>query len=90
KLLKENTKEMGKKEEFYDFFTPENPEKPEIHGGFVLAYYKENEEVEKKIQEDLNVSIRCIPLEEENNKKEGKCLFTGEPTKQRAIFGKAY
>jgi len=91
KLLRDNTKEMDNREEFYDFFTPKNPEKPEIHGGFVLAYFDENEEVEKKIQEDLNVSVRCIPLEEENNnKEEGKCLFSGKTTKQKAIFGKAY
>ncbi|MBN1694785.1 proline--tRNA ligase [candidate division WOR-3 bacterium] len=90
RLLKYNTKEIKSKEDFYDFFTPRNIEKPEIHGGFVLAYFKEDEEIEKKIQEDLNVSIRCIPLEEENNKEEGKCLFTGKPTRQKVIFGKAY
>ena len=69
KLLKDNTKTIDSKEEFYDFFTPRNPEKPEIHGGFVLAYFKEDEEIEKKIQEELNVSIRCIPLDEENIKE---------------------
>ena len=90
RLLKYNTKTMDSKSDFYDFFTPKNAEKPEIHGGFVLAYFKEDAEIEKKIQEDLNVSIRCIPLEEENNKEEGKCLFTGKPTKQKVIFGKAY
>jgi len=90
KLLKDNTKSVDSKADFYDFFTPKNAEKPEIHGGFVLAYFEEDEEIEKKIQEDLNVSIRCIPLEYENDKEEGKCLFAGKPTKQKVIFGKAY
>jgi len=90
KLLKDNTKSIDSKADFYDFFTPKNTDKPEIHGGFVLAYFKENEEIEKKIREDLNVSIRCIPLEYENDKEEGKCLFTGKPTRQKVIFGKAY
>jgi len=90
KLLKDNTKSIDSKADFYDFFTPKNVEKPEIHGGFVLAYFKEDEEIEKKIREDLNVSIRCIPLDEENIKEEGKCLFTGKPTRQKVIFGKAY
>jgi len=90
KLLKDNTKSIDSKADFYDFFTPKNVEKPEIHGGFVLAYFKEDEEIEKKIREDLNVSIRCIPLDEKKNKEEGKCLFTGKPTRQKVIFGKAY
>jgi len=90
KLLEDNTKEIDSKEEFYDFFTPRNPKKPEIHGGFVLTYFNGNEQIENKIREDLNVSIRCIPLEEKNNKKEGKCIFTGEKTTARVIFGKAY
>ena len=90
KLLKDNTKEINNKEEFYKFFTPENPEKPEIHGGFALTFFNGNEEIENKIREDLNVSIRCIPLDEENNKKEGKCIFSGEKTTKRVIFGKAY
>jgi prolyl-tRNA synthetase len=90
KILKDNTKAMNSKDDFYNFFTPKNAEKPEIHGGFVLAYFKEDAEIENKIQEDLNVSIRCIPLEYENDKEDGKCLFTGKPTKQRVIFGKAY
>ncbi len=90
KLLKDNTKTLNSKDEFYDFFTPRNRENPEIHGGFVLAYFSGDQEIEKKIQEDLNVSIRCIPLEDENKNEKGKCLFTGKPAEQKVIFGKAY
>ncbi len=90
KLLKDNTKTINSKEEFYDFFTPANPEKPEIHGGFAHVYFRGDEEIENKIREELNVSIRCIPLDEKKNKEESKCLFTGKPTRQKVIFGKAY
>jgi prolyl-tRNA synthetase len=90
KLLKDNTKEINNKKEFYEFFTPENPEKPEIHGGFALTYFNGDEQTENKIREDLNVSIRCIPLDEENNKKEGTCIFSGGKTTKKVIFGKAY
>lgn len=90
KLLKDNTKSINSKADFYDFFTPKNAKKPEIHGGFVRVYFKEDKKLEEKIREDLNVSIRCIPLEEDNDRKAGKCLFTGKSTKQRVIFGKAY
>ena len=34
--LQEHTMRIDSKEEFYRFFTPENPERPEIHGGFAL------------------------------------------------------
>ena len=35
----EHTRKIDTKEEFYDFFTPQNPAKPEIHGGFALAHW---------------------------------------------------
>ena len=48
-------------EDFYAFFTAENPSKPEIHGGFALAHWNGSAEIEAKIKEDLKVTIRCIP-----------------------------
>ncbi|MFA6725586.1 MAG: hypothetical protein WCS13_02610 [Candidatus Cloacimonadaceae bacterium] len=36
----------------------------------------------------MKVTIRCIPLEAE--KEEGKCIYCGQPSSQRAIFAKAY
>ena len=30
---------IDSKEEFYQFFTPKNPAKPEIHGGFALTHW---------------------------------------------------
>ena len=36
-----NTRTIDNREEFKDFFTPKNEEKPEIHGGFALCHYAE-------------------------------------------------
>jgi len=79
---------LDSKDDFYDFFTPKNLEKPEIHGGFALSHWNGKQDVEEKIKNDLNVTIRSIPLEWKSEK--GKCIFTGEPSTQRVIFAKAY
>lgn len=84
----ENIVKIDKKEEFYKFFTPKNKEKPEIHGGFAFTHWYGDQEVEKQIQQDLGVTIRCIPQEME--KEEGICPFTGRPSPQRVIFAKSY
>lgn len=57
-------------------------------GGFILAHWNGSEEVEQKIKEETKATIRCIPIEMEA--KEGKCIITGEPSKQKVIFAKAY
>ncbi len=46
---------IDSKEEFYDFFTPKNSAKPEIHGGFALAHWNGSREVEEQIKSDLKV-----------------------------------
>jgi prolyl-tRNA synthetase len=85
---REQTKTLDSKDEFYAFFTPKNGEKPEIHGGFALAHWNGSAEAEAKIKEDLKVTIRCIPFEE--NPEPGTCIFTGEPSAQRVVFAKSY
>ena len=59
-----NTRVIDSKEEFYDFFTPKNSAKPEIHGGFALAHWNGSREVEEQIKNDLKVTIRVIPLDD--------------------------
>ena len=89
---KEHTRKIDNKEEFYAFFTPKNPNKPEIHGGFALTHWNGSPEVEAKIKEDLKVTIRCIPEAngDEFTDETGVCPFSGEPSARRVIFGKAY
>jgi flagellar hook-associated protein 3 FlgL len=56
-------------------------------GGFAIAYFADEAATEEVLAE-LKVTIRCIPLDQEVT--EGRCLFTGQPTTQKAIFAKAY
>ncbi|HXB13402.1 MAG TPA: His/Gly/Thr/Pro-type tRNA ligase C-terminal domain-containing protein, partial [Bacteroidia bacterium] len=60
----------------------------EKKGGFVLAHWDGTSETEEKIKEETKATIRCIPLN--NNKEEGKCVYSGKPSTQRVIFAKAY
>jgi prolyl-tRNA synthetase len=85
---REHTRVIDTKEDFYAFFTPQNAEKPEIHGGFALAHWNGSAEVEAKLKEELKVTIRCIPFDE--RPQPGRCIFTGEPSEQRVVFGKSY
>jgi prolyl-tRNA synthetase len=87
KFRDENTRKIDSKEEFYDFFTPKNVAKPEIHGGFALAHWNGSRDVEEQIKRDLKVTIRVIPF---GDSEPGKCIFTGEPSARRVIWAKAY
>ena len=87
KFRDEHTRKIDKKEDFYDFFTPKNSGKPEIHGGFGLAHWNGSREVEERIKNDLKVTIRVIPFGEA---EPGKCIFTGEPSPRRVIWAKSY
>lgn len=84
----DNIVEINNKDDFYAFFTPKNPDQPEIHGGFALAHWNGSPEVEEQLQRELKVTIRCIP--HEFGQELGTCFMTGEPSKQRVVFAKAY
>ena len=60
----------------------------EEKGGFVSAHWDGTTETEKKIKELTKATIRCIPLD--NEQEEGKCILTGAPSKERVLFAKAY
>jgi len=83
-----NIKVIDNKDDFYKFFTPENKEKPEIHGGFALCHWNGSAQVEEQVKNDLNVTIRCIPLD--GKPEGGKCVISGEKSERRVIFAKSY
>ncbi|MEZ4745710.1 MAG: proline--tRNA ligase [Calditrichia bacterium] len=83
-----NTVKIDNKKDFYDFFTPQNRNQPEIHGGFALAHWNGSDAVEAQIKQDLGVTIRCIPFDEAE--EPGRCIITGEESKRRVLFAKAY
>ena len=56
--------------------------------GFVSAHWDGTPETEDKIKEMTKATIRCIPL---NNEQEaGVCILTGQPSVQRVLFARAY
>ena len=85
---KEHTVAMTDKSRFYEYFTPQNHAKPEIHGGFAVSYWCGEPACELKIKEDLAVTIRSIPFEPES--KSGACICCGKPSTYQAVFAKAY
>jgi len=56
--------------------------------GFISAHWDGTSETEEKIKEKTKATIRCIPLN--NTQEEGKCILTGNPSKQRVLFARAY
>jgi prolyl-tRNA synthetase len=83
-----NTRMIDSKEEFYEFFTPKDSGKPEIHGGFALAHWDGSREVEEQVKNDLKVTIRCIPLD--GLGEPGRCMLTGKPSPRRVVWAKSY
>jgi prolyl-tRNA synthetase len=57
-------------------------------GGFISAHWDGTEETESKIKELTKATIRCIPTDE--TPEEGVCFYTGNPSKGRVLFAKAY
>jgi prolyl-tRNA synthetase len=56
--------------------------------GFISAHWDGTSETEEKIKDLTKATIRCIPLN--NEQEEGKCILTGNPSKQRVLFARAY
>jgi len=57
-------------------------------GGFVSAHWDGTAETEDKIKDLSKATIRCIP--QNNLQEEGKCILTGNPSRERVLFARAY
>lgn len=79
-FTEENTRTVDTWEEFKDVL--EN--KP----GFIYAHWDGTAETEERIKEETKATIRCIPFD--SKLEDGKCVFSGQPSKQRVLFAKAY
>ena len=77
---KENTFKVDTYDEFKEIINNK--------GGFVLAHWDGTTETEQKIKEETKATIRCIPFD--NEQEDGKCIYSGKPSKQRVLFAKAY
>lgn len=57
-------------------------------GGFISAHWDGTAETEEAIKEKTKATIRCIPLD--NKQEAGKCILSGNPSKERVLFARAY
>jgi prolyl-tRNA synthetase len=57
-------------------------------GGFVSAHWDGTAETEEAIKKQTKATIRCIPLDAKE--EVGQCVYSGNPSKQRVLFAKAY
>ena len=57
-------------------------------GGFISAHWDGTSDTEEKIKQQAKATIRCIPLN--NDKQDGQCILTGNPSTQRVLFARAY
>ncbi|HEY3666619.1 MAG TPA: proline--tRNA ligase [Polyangiaceae bacterium] len=82
---------------FDAFFTPKNPNKPEVHGGLALSHWCTSPKCETAIKDALKVTIRCIPTfgiagakAAARINEPGRCIVCGEPSSMRVVFAKSY
>jgi prolyl-tRNA synthetase len=62
--------------------------KAAVEHGFALAHWCGSATCEAKIKEETKATMRCIPLEQSG--EPGVCIFCAEPSKDKAIFARAY
>ena len=57
-------------------------------GGFIEAHWDGTPETEEKIKAETKATIRLVPLNFIEDS--GKCVYSGEPSKQRVVFARSY
>jgi prolyl-tRNA synthetase len=57
-------------------------------GGFIMAHWDGTAETEARIKDETKATIRCIPFE--GIEEEGKCIYSGKPSKRRVLFARSY
>jgi prolyl-tRNA synthetase len=62
--------------------------KQAVEKGFAYCYFCGDEDVELRIKNETKATLRCVPLDQDF--PEGKCLFTGKPAREKAVFARAY
>jgi prolyl-tRNA synthetase len=62
--------------------------KERVQQGFVRVYWAGTSVDEDQIKSDTNATVRVVPFEQPDT--EGVCFYTGQRTKQQAIFARSY
>ena len=75
--------ELTTEVESYDEFKQVLEEK----GGFIYAHWDGTPETEERIKNETKATIRCIPMGESTP---GKCMVTGNDSKKKVLFARAY
>jgi len=57
-------------------------------GGFISAHWDGTPETEQAIKDETKATIRCIPFDQVPD--EGKCIYSGKPSKGRVLFALSY
>jgi prolyl-tRNA synthetase len=63
-----------------------------VETGFAFSHWCGSADCEAKIKEETRATMRCIPLDQDNEKsaRGGNCVNCGKPAAERAIFARAY
>ena len=77
---KQNTYNVDKWDDFVEIL--------DNQGGFIMAHWDGTSQTEEKIKEATKATIRCIPFD--SVEEDGKCIFTGNPSKRRVLFARSY
>ena len=66
--------------------------KKAVETGFAYSHWCGSAECEAKIKEETRATMRCIPIDQDNEKAAhgGNCVYCGKPAEGRAIFARAY
>lgn len=57
-------------------------------GGFISAHWDGTAETEEKIKQETKATIRCLIYNGQD--EDGVCMYSGEPSKRRVLFARAY
>ncbi len=57
-------------------------------GGFIMAHWDGTAETEEKIKNETKATIRCIPFDAPE--EDGKCIYSGKPSKRRVLYAISY
>ena len=77
---KENTYYIDKWDDFVEILNNK--------GGFIMAHWDGTTETEDQIKETTKATIRCTPFDSPD--EDGKCIYSGKPSKRRVLFAKSY
>ncbi len=75
-----NTSKIDSYDEFKEFVRHDR--------GFALIHWAGGREDEERMQQDTKATIRCIPLEAEEER--GECILTGKPSRCRVVAARSY